>query len=144
MNHIPVLLDEILTKLPGDAHSRGNFLDCTAGGGGHFLAILSQRANWSGECWDRDPLARERLETVINKNSLSTRARFAAKNFGDGPDAGKKYELILADLGVSSFQLDDLGRGMSLFSDVVPDFRMNPNDALPLFETRSCPIDFYS
>jgi 16S rRNA (cytosine1402-N4)-methyltransferase len=127
--HLPVLLEEILSFLPGSENSAGQFLDVTAGGGGHFGAILKARSFWQGECWDRDPLAAQRLHDFINKNSLSIRANFVSQSFGAGisDQKNRKFDYILADLGVSSFQLDDRLRGMSLLSDVPPDFRMNPS-----------------
>jgi len=134
-SHIPVLLSEILNFLPCEENSHGNFLDLTAGGGGHFCAILNARANWLGECWDRDPEAKERLNIAINKNGLVNRAQFYARSFGQGPrDNHKKFDFILADLGVSSFQLDDRSRGMSLFSNAPVDFRMNPSEGVGFSE----------
>lgn len=128
------MLEKILSFASGEQNSRANFLDVTAGGGGHFLALMKARANWSGECWDKDPLALERLAHIILSNHLTTRAKFVSRSFGEGPLTAEKFTFILADLGVSSFQLDDHSRGMSLFSKVPADFRMNPAVGLPLYD----------
>ena len=125
--HTSVLLDEILNALP--EQNGGFFLDCTAGGGGHFFEILARRPTWRGECWDRDPAARARIESRAVQLSLLEKITFQQKCFGDGVGATllqQRWNFILADLGVSSFQLDDASRGMSFRSEAPVDFRMDP------------------
>jgi 16S rRNA (cytosine1402-N4)-methyltransferase len=122
--HVPVLLNEILSFVP-ETRS-GKLLDVTAGGGGHFFAILEARPSWSGVCWDRDPAARERILVRANELGLNERVAFEKKTFALPPHQEDRFEMILADIGVSSFQLDDPQRGMSLFSEQAPDFRMDP------------------
>jgi 16S rRNA (cytosine1402-N4)-methyltransferase len=130
--HIPVLLREILELAPN--LRKGKLLDVTAGGGGHFFSILSEHPEWVGECWDRDPLAQERIEKRASDLGVSKKTRFLRRTFGEAPHDGETYDLILADIGVSSFQLDDLSRGMSLHSDSPPDFRMDPEHGIPFVE----------
>ncbi len=101
----------------------GSYLDLTAGGGGHLAGVLKKCPTWLAEAWDQDPLAEARIRQRIGKHSGFD---FKLKNFREEPRDGKKYTYILADLGISSFQVDDPERGMSLFSDQQPDFRMNP------------------
>ncbi len=134
--HIPIFLNEILEFLPPQQSSLGGkLLDVTAGGGGHFCAILEKCPLWSGVCWDRDVDAQQRVEALLQEKKLTMRAQFVHKKFSEPPaDESQKYDVILADLGVSSFQLDDPSRGMSLFSKQAPDFRMNLEQGLPLKE----------
>lgn len=132
LKHVPVLLEEIISTLPTikDAF----FWDVTAGGAGHFLAIAQARPAWRGECWDRDPDAAVRVEQRLSEfrqENPSQQLNFQRRCFGDAPENGKLAHFILADIGVSSFQLDDPQRGMSLKSPLAPDFRMDPESGLP-------------
>lgn len=133
LKHVSVLLEEIISYVP--AREDGFLLDVTAGGGGHFSSILGARPKWRGECWDRDPLAEARVRGTIEARGLGARAeglRFKRQTFGSptsAPDHPCDY--ILADIGVSSFQLDDPTRGMSLRSESPPDFRMDPENGVP-------------
>ncbi|MBR0120646.1 MAG: 16S rRNA (cytosine(1402)-N(4))-methyltransferase RsmH [Clostridia bacterium] len=125
-NHIPVLFNQTVDSLcvkPG-----GTYVDCTAGGGGHSAEILS-RLGENGRliCIDRDPQAAEVLEnsfgadkrvTVVHDNFffiVSILSKLGVSS-ADG---------ILADLGVSSRQLDDAGRGFSFHKDAPLDMRMS-------------------
>lgn len=128
LKHIPVLLREIEEALPELQNSR--FLDVTAGGGGHFSQILLTRSTWTGEAWDRDPEAVERVEKKMTEVGINPqRWSFQSKEFGSEPeDLKARFGFILADLGVSSFQLDDMSRGMSLKSEEALDFRMDPTN----------------
>jgi 16S rRNA (cytosine1402-N4)-methyltransferase len=122
VHHEPVLLEETLRHL---APERGGlYVDCTLGLGGHAEALLDRapRAHLVGI--DRDPealaLAGERLRR------FGERARTVEGNFhrlgevvGDRPLAG-----VLADLGVSSLQLDRAARGFSFRFEGPLDMRM--------------------
>jgi 16S rRNA (cytosine1402-N4)-methyltransferase len=130
--HEPVLLKEILNWTPSLLD--GFLLDVTAGGGGHFFEILKKHNSWRGECWDRDPEAEARIISRAQQQEVSVRERasFCQRRFGEGPHQDlKPCSFILADIGVSSFQIDDPERGMSLFSESPPDFRMNPQEGIP-------------
>lgn len=131
LKHLSVLLNEVLEALP--LKSSGKILDVTAGGGGHLGEILRQRADWRGQAWDQDPLAEARLREKFGEElKPGGRVEFRQKNFAVPPDSSERFDFILADLGISSFQVDDPERGLSLFSDQRPDFRMNP-DSGPSF-----------
>lgn len=133
MKHISVLLNEVLDFLPKNL-LQGCVMDLTAGAGGHLFAILEQQKLWKGICLDQDPLARERIATAASQKQLSERVSFFLQNFATPPQGvSPSMNFILADLGVSSFQLDDPERGMSFRSLSHPDFRMDP----------SSPFDFY-
>ena len=125
--HRPVLLQETLKFL---APERGGlFIDCTVGLGGHSEAILQASSETRVLGIDRDPaalaLAKQRLE------SFGKRFRVIHANFHDIAQvlqAANEAEPvgILADLGVSSFQLDSAERGFSFRFDAPLDMRMDP------------------
>jgi 16S rRNA (cytosine1402-N4)-methyltransferase len=126
VRHDPVLLSEVLEILrpvPPD----GTLVDATIGLGGHAEALLEANPQARLIGIDRDPeaLARsgERLGKFGNRVTL-VRGRHETlfeilKQHGIGRAAG-----ILADLGVSSMQLDDAGRGFSFRYDAPLDMRM--------------------
>lgn len=133
--HTSVLLAEtvgILSPAPGR-----RFLDCTLGAGGHTEALL--QAGATVVAIDRDPrardLARERLAGHADRLTVlpGTFADAAAGLI----DEGARFDGVLADLGVSSMQIDDAGRGFSLRDDAPADMRMGdgcPDDALGLID----------
>lgn len=126
MQHISVLLSELIEFLPHQEN--GRLLDVTAGGGGHFFKFLSERPKWIGECWDRDPAAEARIaEAGVD---FASRYKFVQKRFSEISTLAEKelFTFILADLGISSFQLDDPSRGLSFYSEAPLDFRMNPSE----------------
>lgn len=124
-SHIPVLLPETIDALrilPG-----GVYVDCTAGGGGHSSEILKRLTSGTLVDIDRDPQA---IETLQNRFSAHENVRIVQDNFFniasvllregiDGADG------ILADLGVSSHQLDTAERGFSFHMDAPLDMRMS-------------------
>ncbi len=120
--HVPVLLDRVLEHLavvPGE-----RVLDCTLGLGGHSEALLDRGARVLGI--DRDPEARakaaERLVRFDDALSLHD-GTFAAVVEGL-VGRGERFAGVLADIGVSSMQLDDSERGFSIRSDSELDLRM--------------------
>jgi 16S rRNA (cytosine1402-N4)-methyltransferase len=134
LKHTPVMLKEFLGAVPLGV-KEGLYLDVTAGGGGHLMALLVAHPAWSAEAWDRDPDARVRVLTALDHAQCRERCEFFARDFGAGPrDPKIFYDFILADLGVSSFQLDDMSRGMSLYSEEALDFRMNPTQGMSFVE----------
>lgn len=125
LSHKSVLLDEVLNFVP--EKSNGRILDVTAGGGGHFFEILTMRPKWVGVCMDRDPDALKRLEIRSEQKKIEAdRWSFVGKPFSNISNVEGSFDYILADLGISSFQIDDPSRGMSFKSNSAPDFRMNP------------------
>jgi 16S rRNA (cytosine1402-N4)-methyltransferase len=118
--HRPIMVAEVLECLrpvPGDVA-----VDCTLGGGGHALALL-ERVQPGGRLVgvDVDPLELPRAE-----------ARLRAAGFGLLAAAGvDAADVILADLGVSSMQLDNPQRGFSYKYPGPLDMRMNPSRGEP-------------
>ncbi len=124
--HIPVLYNETITSL--NIKEDGIYVDATAGGGGHSRGILEKLGeNGRLICVDRDPEAIEILQkrlgadsrvTVVHDNYCNIKAvlRDLQVESVDG---------ILADLGVSSHQLDTAERGFSFHSDAPLDMRMS-------------------
>ena len=124
--HIPVLFRESIDAL--DIKPDGLYADCTAGGGGHSNAILD-RLSGNGRlvAIDRDPEAIETLTkrfegrenvSIVNDNFFNIKSILS--QFTDEGAYG-----ILADLGVSSHQLDDAARGFTFHADAPLDMRMS-------------------
>jgi 16S rRNA (cytosine1402-N4)-methyltransferase len=124
--HEPVLLTEVVDWLR--PHRGGVFVDCTLGLGGHSEAILTASPDARVIGLDRDPdalkLAQKRLSVFEN------RFQAAHANFSEIADAldrmgVDKVRGALADLGVSSLQLDEGRRGFSFAADAPLDMRMD-------------------
>jgi 16S rRNA (cytosine1402-N4)-methyltransferase len=129
MKHDPVLLNEILETLR-PAPPNGTLVDATLGLGGHTEALLERYPDSRVMGIDRDPEAlgrsRERLARFRDRVTLA-RGRHETlidilKQHGITSAAG-----ILADLGVSSMQLDDPSRGFSFRFEGPLDMRMGPD-----------------
>ncbi len=129
--HTPVLLDEVLEWLRIKAE--GTYIDATLGAGGHAEAIAARLTTGRLISLDRDAqaleLARERLK-IFGKRVMLVHAPFskiaeAARELGIPAVDG-----VLADLGVSSMQLDQAARGFS-FREAGPlDMRMDEGEEL--------------
>jgi 16S rRNA (cytosine1402-N4)-methyltransferase len=125
--HRPVLLDAVLAALdprPGQAA-----VDCTVGWAGHGVEILRRLGPTGlliGFDWDADnlPKARDRLEAVGFPFQLH-HANFAALPTILQEQGRQRVDTILADLGMSSMQVDDAERGFSYRRDGPLDMRMD-------------------
>jgi 16S rRNA (cytosine1402-N4)-methyltransferase len=128
--HDTVLLHEAVDLL--DVKKDGIYVDCTLGGGGHTKEILSRLEGGRLFAFDRDGEAILRLNDTIGSNPRLDMIRSDFRNiktelarFGI-----TKVDGILMDLGLSSFQIDDPGRGFSYMHDVSLDMRMDKDSAL--------------
>lgn len=122
--HIPVLLNEVINLYKTHMKKEGYFIDCTLGFGGHSEAILNTFPNIKliGIDQDRDAInyAKEKLQKFKNRITfINDKASNVLLDFKDLEIVG-----ILADIGVSSYQLDNKNRGFNFESDVL-DMRMN-------------------
>ena len=129
--HIPVLLAETIDGL--NINPGGIYVDCTFGGGGHSKAILSTLSTMGKlVAFDQDDDARKNLpddERIIfipqNFRHLQRFLRLHNITAVDG---------IMADLGVSSHQFDEEGRGFSIRYNADMDMRMDQRQTLTAFQ----------
>lgn len=121
-SHIPVLFNETIDSL--SVKSDGLYVDCTAGGGGHSRAIAEKLTTGRLISIDRDPDAVKVLNERLGRYSQVTVVHNTFNNIREILD-GEKADGIIADLGVSSFQLDEAQRGFSFHKDAVLDMRMS-------------------
>jgi 16S rRNA (cytosine1402-N4)-methyltransferase len=125
--HRAVLLPEVLAAL--DPQPGQTVVDCTVGWGGHAVELLRRvgpQGRLVGIDFDADnlPRARERLEAVGFPFSLR-QGNFAGLPAILATEGLAQPAMVLADLGVSSMQLDDAGRGFSYLRDGPLDMRMD-------------------
>ena len=129
--HLPVLLKESINGLKID--DEGIYVDATFGGGGHSLEILrslSKKGRLVSFDQDPDSLSNSYDDSnfyFVNEN-FKYMKRFL-KNLGFS-----KVNGILADLGISSFQINTPARGFSYRYDAALDMRMNKNNSLDAME----------
>lgn len=125
-SHVSVLLNETVDSL--DIKKGGIYVDCTCGGAGHSREIL-KRLEGTGRliAIDQDPeaieiikerIGKEENVTVVHDNFSSLRHILEALGID-------KVDGVMADLGVSSHQLDKADRGFSLHNDAPLDMRMS-------------------
>lgn len=125
--HVSVLIQEV-QQLAAPLAGDGTFLDCTLGGGGHTLALLQLPASgWRGIGIDRDTQALE--AAGLRLQPFAERMRLVHARFGQLADVVHPEEMplrfVLADIGVSSHQLDEGARGFSLMHAGPLDMRMD-------------------
>ncbi|WP_461565052.1 16S rRNA (cytosine(1402)-N(4))-methyltransferase RsmH [Synechococcus sp.] len=132
--HEPVLPSQVLEAfacLPNE----GILLDCTLGGAGHSALLLQAHPGWQLIGLDQDPNAR--VAAAEKLSPYRERVQIIATNFACYQPASPVVA-VLADLGVSSHQLNQAERGFSFRSDGPLDMRMNPEGAR---ETAAALID---
>ena len=127
--HNPVLLSEVLAELHPKPHE--SYLDLTAGYGGHAKEILDVTQNYKESVLvDRDIEAYEYLKekfkgqniTIIHDDFYSSVLQLL--------QCGKTFDIILADFGVSSPQLDMENRGFTFKKEAPLDMRMDRRQTL--------------
>ena len=129
--HVPVLLNEVIENF--NIKPDGVYVDCTFGGGGHAKVIL-QKLGENGRlvAFDQDVDAKQNIpedDRVIfvphNFRHIQKFLRLNGINEADG---------VLADLGVSSHQFDEAGRGFSTRFDAQLDMRMDQRQSKTAFD----------
>jgi 16S rRNA (cytosine1402-N4)-methyltransferase len=124
--HYPVMLEEVVEAL---ALSGGDVVvDATFGGGGHARRIL-QELGPEGRVVgiDRDPEAAERASELTKEDRRFTFKPGAYDEvLADMVEEGVRADAVLFDLGLSSYQIDEAGRGFSYVREGPLDMRMDP------------------
>jgi 16S rRNA (cytosine1402-N4)-methyltransferase len=131
-NHVPVLLKEAIDFL--NVRRGGTYIDATVGLGGHSYEI-AKRLGAPGHLigLDKDPAALARADVRLRTSGISESKMdwpmitLKHDSFASLAEVeGLRADGILADIGVSSLQLDDAARGFSFQADGPLDMRMNP------------------
>ncbi len=128
-HHIPVLLQPVLQYL--DPKAGETYLDLTGGYGGHAQAVLDKTQNPTGMILvDRDTNAVKALQERFEGRGVDIRQADFLTASGVLQSEGKKFDMILADLGVSSPHLNQASRGFSISQDGPLDMRMDQTQSL--------------
>lgn len=134
-SHVPIMLNECIDNL--NINPDGIYVDATLGGAGHSSEIakrLSPKGTLIGIDKDKTAIevSRERL-SKFNCNIILVNDDY--KNLLNILEENKieKIDGLLADLGVSSYQLDEASRGFSYSKDAPLDMRMNQNQSLTAY-----------
>jgi len=122
-DHVPVLAESVLEGL-AELPAGGVLLDCTLGGGGHSGLLLQAHPGLRLIGLDQDPSARAAAAETLAP--YAERVQIVASNFADYVPS-EPVAAVLADLGVSSPQLDVAARGFSFRIEGPLDMRMNPD-----------------
>lgn len=132
--HFPVMLKEAIDLL--EPREGLIYVDVTAGAGGHLQEMVARVGDKTKIfAFDQDPQALEALQ-----ESLGKRVTFIHSNFRYLKEALAKYGIntidggIIADLGVSSMQIDEKERGFSFQKEGPLDMRMNSSQSLTAHE----------
>jgi len=129
--HIPVLYDEVLDVFK--EINDGYIVDCTVGYGGHSEGLLKSNKNIKLICIDQDDEAIEFSKKRLQK--YEDRVIFIKGRFSEVVSQLKEYDIkgVLADIGVSSLQLDKEERGFSFRSQNL-DMRMSKDTIKTAYE----------
>ncbi|MCI0601208.1 MAG: 16S rRNA (cytosine(1402)-N(4))-methyltransferase RsmH [Beijerinckiaceae bacterium] len=122
--HVPVLRDEVMAVLA--VHEGGLYLDATFGAGGYTRALLAKTGTRI-LALDRDPVAIASGAALVNeaRGRLSlVKERFGRLHHAARAGGLSGFDGVVLDLGVSSMQINDAGRGFSFQADGPLDMRM--------------------
>ena len=125
-SHIPVLGKEIITGL--NIKENGHYLDTTVGGGGHSRLILEAALGTQITAVDQDEDAL--IAAKSNLAEFGNRVNFVRSNFAEYDFPANTFDGIIADLGVSSYHLDNPERGFSFRYEADLDMRMDRRKSL--------------
>lgn len=122
-HHISVMSREVLTGL--EVKDGGTYLDATLGGGGHSRLILAAAPDVQLVGIDRDATA-----IAATQPTLPDSVKLWQGNFAEYEPGSRRFDGIVADLGVSSPQFDVAERGFSFQQDAPLDMRMDQTEEL--------------
>ena len=128
--HLPVLPQQVIEGLqikPG-----GRYLDATVGGAGHSLLILQAAPDVQLVALDQDLQALAAAKARLSE--FEAQVSFVHANFARFTPENIQFDGILADIGVSSTQLDQAQRGFSFRQEAPLDMRMDSTQALTAAE----------
>ena len=133
--HVSVLLRECIENL--NIKAEGIYLDGTLGMGGHSYGIASRLTTGRLVCIDRDETAIQRAGERLRP--FGDRVTLVHGNFSDAAEILDSLGIggvdgMLFDLGVSSPQLDETGRGFSYMHDAPLDMRMDASESLKAYD----------
>ena len=123
MYHKPVMLSECIDAL--NINPNGIYIDVTFGGGGHSLKILEQLHEGKLIAFDQDEDAKKQSENIQSRSFTFCQANFRHMKQYLKLNGVTKVNGILADLGISSHQIDSAERGFSTRFDGPLDMRMD-------------------
>ncbi len=133
-NHLSVLTNELiefLEKLPKSEKKISCMIDATLGGGGHSELVLKTFPEMNVIGIDQDPQAIEAASKKLK--NFGQRVKIHHASFSEFNPL-EKVEVLFADLGVSSPQIDQASRGFSFQIDGPLDMRMNPSKGIKASE----------
>lgn len=133
--HISVLKEESISGL--NVCPDGIYVDATTGGGGHSLEIVKKLKSGKLICIDKDTDALKKAKEVLKE--YLDKIVFVNDNFANIKNILnelniEKVDGILADLGVSSYQIDTAERGFSFMKNARLDMRMNKSQSLDAYK----------
>lgn len=133
--HIPVMLNEVIKSL--NIKENGIYIDLTLGRAGHSSEILKNIKNGFLVCFDKDKIAIEQSYSSLIK--INNNFKLIHSDFKNFKKELKKMGInsvdgILADLGVSSPQLDNENRGFSYNKNSFLDMRMDQSQSLKAWD----------
>lgn len=125
--HVPIMVSEVTSCL--DVKAGDIVVDCTLGYGGHAREFI-KRIGPEGTLIALDVDGAELAKTSRRLSKLKAQMAFYRKNFGAieevfTEEGGNGFDIIFADIGVSSMQVDDANRGISYKADGPLDMRMD-------------------
>jgi 16S rRNA (cytosine1402-N4)-methyltransferase len=121
--HKPVMLNECIEAL--NISPEGTYVDVTFGGGGHSMGILEKLKGGKLIAFDQDEDAKKQAENIQSRSFTFCQANFMYMKKYLKLNGVTKVDGILADLGISSHQIDSPERGFSTRYDGPLDMRMN-------------------